>query len=173
MGRTSDGLLGYTGANFGNCIDTRRSTSGYCFIFRGAPISWCSKLQSSVSQSTTEAEVRSLNAGTLGAIWLRRMIAQLTGQPFQSATPMYQDSTACEMWTRNPHHHSRQKHIARSELSVREQVTEFKTVSIHLGPTQEQLADVLTKALPAPAHTQAVRQLMGSLPAELRDGAAK
>jgi hypothetical protein len=101
------------------------------------------------------------------------MIAQLTGQPFQSATPMYQGNTACEMWTRNPHHHSRQKHIARSELSVREQVTEFKTVSIHLVPTQQQLADVLTKALPAPAHIQAVRQLMGSLPAELRDGAAK
>ena len=60
-----------------------------------------------------------------------------------------------------------------SELSVREQVTEFKTVSIHLVPTQQQLADVLTKALPAPAHTQAVQQLLGPLPAELRDGAAK
>ena len=86
---------------------------------------------------------------------------------------MYQGNTACEMWTRNPHHHSRQKHIAHSELSVRKQVTEFKTVSIYLVPTQQQLADVLTKALPAPAHTQVVQQLMGPLPAELRDGAAK
>ena len=68
MGRFPDGLFGYTDANFGNCVDTRRLTSGYCFLFRGAPISWCSKLQSSVSKSTTEAEVHSLNAGTLDTI---------------------------------------------------------------------------------------------------------
>ena len=115
MGRSPDGLLGYTDANFGNCVDTRCSTSGYCFLFRGAPISWCIKLQSFVSQSTTEAEVRSLNVGTLDPIWLRRMLAELTGQPIRSTTPMYQDNTACEMWTRNPHRHSRQKHIQHAQ----------------------------------------------------------
>jgi len=114
-----------------------------------------------VSQSTTEAEIRSLNAGTLDAMWLRRMLADLTGAPIQGPTPMAQDNVACEMWTRNPHHHAKQKHIARSELSVREQVTEFKTVSIHLVPTHEQLSDIFTKALPAPAHRKAVEQLLG------------
>ena len=161
LGRSAEGLIGYTDANFGNCLDTRRSTSGHCFLFRGAPISWSSRLQSSVSQSTTEAEIRSLNAGTLDAMWLRRMLADLTGAPIQGPTPMAQDNVACEMWTRNPHHHAKQKHIARSELSVREQVTEFKTVSIHLVPTHEQLSDIFTKALPAPAHRKAVEQLLG------------
>ena len=34
-GRSPQGLLGYTDSNFANCIDTRRSTSGYVSTFRG------------------------------------------------------------------------------------------------------------------------------------------
>ena len=54
---------------------------------------------------------------------------------------------------------------------MREQVTEYKTVSIHLVPTQQQPSDVLTKALPAPAHSRAVQQLMGPLRTDATDTA--
>ena len=37
-------------------IDTRRSTTGYVVFAAGAPIAWCSKLQTTVAISSMEAE---------------------------------------------------------------------------------------------------------------------
>ena len=36
-------LLGYTDASYGDCLDTRRSTSGYIYLLWNGPISWSSK----------------------------------------------------------------------------------------------------------------------------------
>jgi len=159
--RSTDGLLGFSDSNFCNCIDTRRSTSGYVFTLHGAPISWRSKLQPSISHSTAEAEIRALNECALDAKWLRRMVGDVTGKAITEPTPLHEDSRAAEMWTRNPHHHARQKHIDRCDLSVREQVLEFKTITIRLVRTHEQLADCFTKSLPIPAFRRNVEQLLG------------
>ena len=53
-------LAGYSDADFAGCLDTSRSTTGWLFMRNGGPVSWRSKLQSSVSDSTT---VRRLNIG--------------------------------------------------------------------------------------------------------------
>ena len=49
-------LVGYTDSDYGGCIDSRKSTTGYYFKFRHGPISWRSKLQDCMATSTTEAE---------------------------------------------------------------------------------------------------------------------
>ena len=49
-------LVGYTDSDYGGCLDSRKSTSGYCFKFGHEPISWRSKLQDCTAMSTTEAE---------------------------------------------------------------------------------------------------------------------
>lgn len=46
----------YSDADYAGCIDTRRSTSGFTFIFGEGAISWGSERQKSVSFSTTESE---------------------------------------------------------------------------------------------------------------------
>ena len=129
-------------------MDTRRSTGGYMCMWYGTPIAWQSKLQPSISHSTAEAEIRALNQCCLKILWLRRLCAEVTDQPTDSPTPLYCDNRAAELWTRNPQHFARQQHIDRCDLSVREQVSEFKTVTVHLVPTQMQLADCFTKSLP-------------------------
>ena len=78
-----------------------------------------------------------------------------------SPTRLHCDNRAAEMWSRNPHHHARQKHIDRCDLSIREEVLEYKTVSVRLVPTQDQWADGFTKALPLPAFRINVGRLMG------------
>ena len=82
---------------------------------------------------------------------MRRLCADVTGEPVTGPTPLYCDNRAAELWTRNPQHFARQQHIDRCDLSVREQVLEFKTVTVHLVPTHLQLAGCFTKSLALPA----------------------
>ncbi|MCO5594381.1 hypothetical protein L7F22_048411 [Adiantum nelumboides] len=49
-------IVGYTNAEYAGCVDSRKSTSSYVFMFVGAAISWRSCLQDCTSLSTTEAE---------------------------------------------------------------------------------------------------------------------
>ena len=49
-------FCGYSNADWAGEHADRKSTSRYSFILTGAPVSWGSKKQSSVSLSTSEAE---------------------------------------------------------------------------------------------------------------------
>ncbi|XP_058759608.1 secreted RxLR effector protein 161-like [Vicia villosa] len=49
-------LLGYTDSSWCGDKDDRKSTTGYVFMFGGAPISWCSKKESVVALSSCKAE---------------------------------------------------------------------------------------------------------------------
>ena len=89
------------------------------------------------------------------------MVGDVTGKAITEPTPLHEDSRAAEMWTRDLHHHTYQKHIDRCDLSVCEQVLEFKTITIRLVRTHEQLADCFTKSLPIPAFRRNVEQLLG------------
>ena len=56
-GGGTDGLVGYADASWGEDMATRRSTTGFVFIYAGAAVAWKSKLQGLVTTSTTEAEL--------------------------------------------------------------------------------------------------------------------
>jgi hypothetical protein len=47
-------LVGYTDADYDGDLDSRCSTSGFAFFVRGILVSWSSRRQNCVSQSTTE-----------------------------------------------------------------------------------------------------------------------
>jgi hypothetical protein len=64
-------LSGYSDADWGAHLDTRRSTTGYVFYLAGGPISWKSKLQPTVALSSTEAEYMALTAAAQEAMCLR------------------------------------------------------------------------------------------------------
>ena len=48
--------FGYTDSDFVDCVDSPKSTTGYCFKFGNGAISWKSKLHECMSTSTIEAE---------------------------------------------------------------------------------------------------------------------
>ena len=61
-------LYGYSDTDFANCLDTRRSFSGYCFMLGDAVISWRTQKQQSVAVSTTEAEYMALSLTSRQAV---------------------------------------------------------------------------------------------------------
>ena len=75
--------IGYTDSDFQSDIDSRKSTSGYVFTFGGGDISWQSVEQSSIADSTMEAEYIAASEATKEAVWLKNFLMDLEVVPFE------------------------------------------------------------------------------------------
>lgn len=73
-------------------------------------ISWASKKQPIVSQSTIEAEYIAENATACQAIWLRRILADLCVRQ-EDGTEIFCDNIFSIALSKNPMFHGRSKHI--------------------------------------------------------------
>lgn len=111
----------YSDADQAGCSDTRRSTSGFCVFLGDALVSWYSKRQPTVSQSSTEAEYRVVANAVAECIWLRRLLDELQCRVTR-ATITYCDNVSVVYMSANPVHHKRTKHIELDIHFVRERV---------------------------------------------------
>lgn len=139
-------LTGYTDSDHAGCMDDRRSTSGFLFNLGSGAISWSSKKQEVVALSSSEAEYISATTSASQAIWLRRLLADFN-QKQAGATEIFCDSMSAIAMTKNQAYHSRTKHIDIRYHFIRSLVTN-KDIVLKFCNTKEQVADILTKALP-------------------------
>ena len=84
------------------------------------------------------------------AIWLRKMLFGLFGQPLRPSV-IYCDNQSCIKLTENPVFHDRSKHIGIRYHFIRDYVQKG-AVKLEYISTDEQVADILTKALPRGKH---------------------
>ncbi|KAL0546984.1 hypothetical protein IC582_016904 [Cucumis melo] len=70
-------LVGLTDSDYAGDLGDRKSTFGYVFMMNSTAISWCSKKQSIVTLSTTEAEFVVATVCTCQVIWLRKILEEL------------------------------------------------------------------------------------------------
>ena len=64
-------VVGYSDSDFDDCVDSRKSTSGYIFILVGGTISQRSIKQTLIATSTMETEFISYFDATLHGVWLK------------------------------------------------------------------------------------------------------
>ena len=70
-------IKAYVDSDYGGDLETRRSTTGFLITFCSASTSWCSKLQKSISTSTTESEYYSLSECGKKGIWYLNLFEEL------------------------------------------------------------------------------------------------
>jgi hypothetical protein len=128
----------------GSTVD-RKSTSGYCFSLGLAMISWSSRKQGSIAQSTAEVEYIVASVASRQAVWLRKLLSDLFCSKLEP-TVIHCDIQSYIKLTENPVFHDRSKHIEMRYHYVWDMVQK-NVLSIQYVSTAEQMADILTKPL--------------------------
>ena len=136
----------YSDADHAGCLDTRRSTSGFLIKMGTGAVSWSAKKQTTVADSSTEAEYVAASTAGREVIWMRALLTEL-GTKLDGPSPMMVDNQSAIKVLRNPEHHSKMKHIDIKMHWIR-QVIKRKDIEIHFLSTKDMIADILTKPLP-------------------------
>lgn len=150
LGGSSDiKILGFTDASFACCPDTRKSVGAYCFTLGTSGfVSWSSRKQSTIAQSTTDSEYISAAESSREAVWLRQLLMSIDFPP-TGPTPIMCDNEAANILSGDPAFHSRSKHIDIRYHYIREKC-EDESIIMRYIRSEDNVADILTKALPTP-----------------------
>ena len=138
-------LAGYADSDWAGSVVDRKSTSGYCFNTRSVIISWSSRKQGSIAQSTAEAEYIAASDACKEVVWLRKILSDLFEGKLDS-TIIHWDNQSCINLAENPVFHDRSKHIEMRYHFIRDLVQKG-ALKLQYICMNEQITDILTKPL--------------------------
>lgn len=146
---TSNDLViqGYTDSDFQADRDMLKSTSGSVFTLNGGAIVWRSVKQSSIADSTMEAEYIAASEAAKEAVWLKNFLAELEVVPkMNEPVQLHCDNTGAIANSKEPRSHKRGKHIERKYHLIRE-IVRRGDVAVMKISTLDNIADPMTKGL--------------------------
>jgi hypothetical protein len=152
-------LAGYVDAAHATDLITRRSITGLVFMFGGGPLAYKSKIQSTVSTSSTEAEFLAAVHAAKIAKYLRSILLEL-GYPQLGPTTLFEDNAAAILMVNASRPTPRARHIDIQHFALQEWKANQEIVLSHI-PGIVNSADSLTKSLGSTLHHRHVRRLMG------------
>jgi len=159
-------LQGYSDIVWAGDYETRRSTTGFMFIFGGVAFSWASKLQKTVALCTMEAEYMDLCEASKEAVRLDKLFQRVTMLVTQSdnlvgPVNIKVDNSGCIKFAKSPVEHKRTKHIdiryhfVRDDF-VRDASATDKVILEHC-PTDEMAENPMKKEPAKVKHDQHVK----------------
>ncbi|KAK8277347.1 hypothetical protein V6Z12_D10G260900 [Gossypium hirsutum] len=140
-------LEGYSDASWITSLEDHASTSGWIFILGGGVISWGSKKQTCITDSTMAAEFIALAAASKEAEWLRNLLydVPLWLKPI-SPISIRCDSEATLAKAYSQVYNGKSRHIGLRHSYVRQLISDG-VITINYVRSSENLADPLTKSL--------------------------
>ncbi|GJU15208.1 ribonuclease H-like domain, reverse transcriptase, RNA-dependent DNA polymerase [Tanacetum coccineum] len=151
-------ITGYSDSSYGINTDQGKGTTGIVFYFGESPITWCTQKQPTVALSSCESEFMAATGAACQALWLKRLLSELTGWEEEKITLKVDNISAIAL-VRNPVFHGRSKHIDIRYHFIRECV-ENGHINVKHVSGELQRADILTKALPR-LKFMTMRQMLG------------
>ena len=148
---------GYTDASFQSDKDDFRSQSGYVFCLNGGAVSWKSSKQSTIADSTTEAEYIAASDAAKEEVWIKKSITDLEVVPsITNPVDVYCENNGAIAQAKEPRSHQRSKNILRRYHLIRE-ILERGDVKICRVLIDDNVADPLTKPLQQAKHDRHAR----------------
>ena len=154
-------VLAFADADWANDKLDRKSITGWVAKLNGDVISWASKKQRTVAQSSCEAELYAEAAAINEVIWLRGLLAEL-GLRSEKPSLIIGDNQGTIALSKNGVKSERTKHVDVKFHFITEEVNK-KTVELKWVPSEKQQADIFTKALAKPLFEKFRGELMSQL----------
>ena len=151
-------VCSYADADWANDKKDRKSITGWVAKVNGDCISWASKKQRTVAQSTCEAELYAEAAAIQEVLWMRGLLKEL-GLHVQTGSAVFGDNQSTIAVSQNGVRSERTKHVDVKYHFITETIVAGE-VKLHWVPSAKQQADIFTKALPKPAFLQFRKELM-------------
>ena len=140
-------LEGHSDASWITNMEDHSSTSGWVFLLGGGAISWASKKQSCITNSTMESEFVALAAAGKEAEWLRNLVYEipLWSKPIAPISILC-DSVAALAKAYSQVYNGKSRHLGVRHSMIRELIMNG-VISVEFVKSQQNLADHLTKGL--------------------------
>jgi hypothetical protein len=147
----------YSDADYGGDHENRRSTSGMVCLINHGPVSYKAQQQQIVTMSTTEAEYIACTLAVKEIMWIKTFLLELGVDISTKATLLCDNQSAIRL-IKNSELHQRTKHIDIRHHFIRERYEEG-LFEIQYVPTDQQKADLFTKALTKDKHHHLCREI--------------
>jgi hypothetical protein len=154
-------ISGYADSGFRTDVAAGKSQTGYIFFKNGAPISWKSTKQTTTATSTNHAELLAFHEAARECVWLRTMeqilVKQCKLKIQDQPTIIFEDNAACiRQMSSGFIKADRTKHISPHIFTYSQDLIESRQLEIKKVESEHNIADMLTKALPAYKHRRLV-----------------
>ena len=152
---------GYADSGFRTDEVAGKSQTGYIFIRDGAPISWKSVKQTMTATSTNHAELLAFHEAAREAVWLRTLEGIITKQcnikVQERPTVIYEDNASCVRQMQSGFIKAdRTKHISPHIFTYSQDLVDSKQIEIRKIESENNISDILTKALPPYKHKKLI-----------------
>jgi transposase InsO family protein len=148
----------FADADWANDKVDRKSITGWVAKLCGDVISWASKKQRTVAQSTCEAELYAEAAAINEVLWLRGLLAEL-GLDVETPSTIFGDNQSAIALSEHGVKSERTKHIDVKYHFITDEISK-RVVTVKWVPSAEQQADIFTKALAAPVFELLRKKIM-------------
>jgi hypothetical protein len=138
-------LTGYCDSDWGGDIDDRKSTSGYTIMLNNNLISWNSKRQRTIAQSSAESEYYAITEVVNELKWISMLLNELKIELIKPIS-IYCDNQSAIAISENDVLHNRSKHIDIKHHFIGHEI-KHKVIQLKYIKSSEQLADIMTKSI--------------------------